>query len=60
MCLVRRDVKLENVLMDKSGVCRIIKCGLSRSIRQFNEDDIEEQALKREMDAVVFNVQCLR
>lgn len=48
VCLVHRDVKLENVLVDESGVCRITDFGLSRSIGQLDEDDIEEQVLSQD------------
>ncbi|THU97741.1 kinase-like protein [Dendrothele bispora CBS 962.96] len=37
--IVHRDIKLENVLVDESGVCRITDFGLSRKIGE----DVEEE-----------------
>ncbi|KAK2459683.1 hypothetical protein APHAL10511_008328 [Amanita phalloides] len=40
---VHRDMKLENVLVDEMGVCRIGDFGLSRKIGEIDEEDEEEQ-----------------
>ncbi|TFK40730.1 kinase-like domain-containing protein [Crucibulum laeve] len=44
--LVHRDMKLENVLVDEMGVCRIGDFGMSRKIGEIDEDDeieVEQQ-----------------
>jgi serine/threonine protein kinase len=38
---VHRDIKLENVLVDEMGICRIGDFGLSRKIGEIDEDDLE-------------------
>ncbi|KAF9454856.1 kinase-like protein, partial [Macrolepiota fuliginosa MF-IS2] len=38
---VHRDIKLENVLVDEMGVCRIGDFGMSRKIGEIDEDDLE-------------------
>jgi len=40
---VHRDMKLENVLVDEMGVCRIGDFGLSRKIGECDEDEEEEE-----------------
>jgi len=40
---VHRDMKLENVLVDEMGVCRIGDFGLSRKIGERDEDEEEEE-----------------
>lgn len=39
--LVHRDIKLENVLVDEMGVCRIGDFGMSRNIGDVDADDVE-------------------
>jgi MAP/microtubule affinity-regulating kinase len=38
---VHRDIKLENVLVDEMGVCRIGDFGMSKKIGEIDEDDLE-------------------
>ncbi|KXN88114.1 NUAK family SNF1-like kinase 2 [Leucoagaricus sp. SymC.cos] len=38
---VHRDIKLENVLVDEMGICRIGDFGMSRKIGEIDEDDLE-------------------
>ncbi len=40
MGLVHADLKLENVLVDEMGVCRIGDFGMTRSIREETEEDL--------------------
>ncbi|KAF9259068.1 kinase-like protein [Marasmius fiardii PR-910] len=40
---VHRDMKLENVLVDESGTCKIGDFGMARKIGEIVEDDIEEE-----------------
>jgi len=41
---VHRDIKLENVLVDEMGVCRISDFGLTRRIGQVDDDDPLDEA----------------
>lgn len=41
---VHRDIKLENVLVDEMGVCRIADFGMSRKIGEIDDDDLELDA----------------
>ncbi|KAL0960521.1 hypothetical protein HGRIS_005558 [Hohenbuehelia grisea] len=41
MC-VHRDMKLENVLVDEQGVCRITDFGMTRKIGEIDEDDMAD------------------
>ncbi|KAG6850215.1 hypothetical protein H0H93_016394 [Arthromyces matolae] len=41
--LVHRDIKLENVMVDESGVCRIGDFGMSKRIGEPDEDEDEAQ-----------------
>ncbi|KAF5361037.1 hypothetical protein D9756_004858 [Leucocoprinus leucothites] len=49
---VHRDIKLENVLVDEMGICRIGDFGMSRKIGEIDEDalesDVEEQQSERD------------
>jgi MAP/microtubule affinity-regulating kinase len=56
--LVHRDMKLENVLVDESGVCRIGDFGLSVKIgqSQVDEDDMwEDEHIQQEAGAAGYN-----
>jgi serine/threonine protein kinase len=48
--LVHRDVKLENVLVDEMGVCRIGDFGMSRNIGELDADDEDLLEMRRRMD----------
>ncbi|EMD39498.1 hypothetical protein CERSUDRAFT_80879 [Gelatoporia subvermispora B] len=41
--LVHGDLKLENVLVDEMGVCRIADFGMTRKIGEIDEDDAESE-----------------
>ncbi|KZP13917.1 kinase-like protein, partial [Athelia psychrophila] len=47
--LVHRDIKLENVLVDEMGVCRIGDFGMSRNIGDLDADD-EDQVPQQELE----------
>jgi serine/threonine protein kinase len=42
--LVHRDIKLENVLLDETGVCRIGDFGMSRKIGELDEEEEQYEA----------------
>ena len=46
--LVHRDIKLENVLVDDMGVCRIGDFGMSRRIGQLDDEDEDLQELSQD------------
>ncbi|KAJ7258785.1 kinase-like domain-containing protein, partial [Mycena haematopus] len=46
--LVHRDIKLENVLVDEAGVCRIADFGMARYMSEPAESDEEQQQPERE------------
>ncbi|KAF7974314.1 hypothetical protein HWV62_12478 [Athelia sp. TMB] len=48
--LVHRDIKLENVLVDEMGVCRIGDFGMSRNIGDLDADDEDQPHLQQESD----------
>lgn len=48
--LVHRDIKLENVLVDEMGVCRIGDFGMSRNIGDLDGDDDEEQQQQQQQE----------
>jgi serine/threonine protein kinase len=49
--LVHRDIKLENVLVDEMGVCRIGDFGMSRNIGELDVDD--EDLLEMQMQQML-------
>jgi hypothetical protein len=48
--LVHRDIKLENVLVDEMGVCRIGDFGMSRNIGELDADDEDLLEMQWQMD----------
>ncbi|KAG6909296.1 hypothetical protein DXG01_001240 [Tephrocybe rancida] len=51
---VHRDIKLENVLVDELGVCRIGDFGLAKRIGEIDEDDEEAQDYQHEQQTEPF------
>ncbi|KAG1739419.1 kinase-like domain-containing protein [Suillus paluster] len=44
---VHRDIKLENVLVDEMGVCRICDFGMTRKIGQVDDDETDDHSVHR-------------